>query len=105
MLSAEQQPDGFAHRIRDEPDESDEREDREARERLVRLHDQHRHECSHDERSCREWSPGHRPGGEPDEEYGPEHDDSKHHAARVGPPSDGPDRPAPLREAVPSLLE
>ena len=105
MLSAEQQPDGFAHRIRDEPDESDEREDREARERLVRLNDEHRDESGHDQRGCREGSSGHRPSGEPDEEHGTEHDDSKHHAARVGPPSDGPDRRALLREAVPSLLE
>ena len=105
MLSAEQESDGFAYRVRDEPDESNECEDRESRERLVRLHDEHRHECRDDERGCREGSPGHRPDGEPDEEHGTEHDDSKHHAARVGPASDGLDRRALLREAIPSLLE
>ena len=105
MLSTEQEPDGLAHRVCNQADEGDEREDREGCERLVRLHDQHRHECGDDERGRRERSPGHGPDGKPDEEHGPEHDDSKHHAARVGPPSDGPDRPAPLREAIPSLLE
>ena len=76
MLSAEQQPDGFAHRIRDEPDESDEGEDREAGERLVRLHDEHCDEGGDHEGRGREGSSGHRPSGEPDEEHGTEHDDS-----------------------------
>ncbi len=104
-LPAEQEPDGFAHRVCNEPDESDEREDRDARERLVRLHDEDRHERSDDERGCRKGSPGHGPDGEPDEEDGPEHDDAKHHAARVGPASDGADRQPHLRGAIRSLLE
>ena len=76
MLTTEQEPDGLAHRVGNESDEGDEREDREGCERLVRLHDQNRHEGSHDERGCRKRSPGHRPDGEADQEHGPEHDDS-----------------------------
>ena len=49
MLSTEQEPDGLAHRVCNQADEGDEREDREGCERLVRLHDQNRHEGSHDE--------------------------------------------------------
>src|SRR5262249_8199898 len=100
--ASEDEREGLAHGLGDEPDQEHDDENSDGAERLPRRREhQQRGEAPDDEEGGRHGPAGIGAEPEPDEERSAEHHDPERHGARVGPAPDGPDRRTP-RDSVPA---